>query len=110
MTWAGTTAKHPSVSSIGALIFSAIPTAIVIFVMAWQAVDEKYDMVLWRGLVAPLGKINPQGAARILAALFEEDWGEYPAPHTDEDDTCLCPDHRSMRRQAITGEESGEWP
>jgi hypothetical protein len=49
--------------------------------------------------------VNERGAARMLASLFGEDWGEYPAPHTDEDDTCQCPDHRRMRAaRTETGE------
>jgi hypothetical protein len=26
-----------------------------------------------------------------------EDWGDYPLPHYDEEDTCRCPDHVAMR-------------
>lgn len=36
--------------------------------------------------------------SRMLASLFSEDWGDYPEPHTDEDDSCMCPDHKLMRR------------
>jgi hypothetical protein len=34
-------------------------------------------------------------------------WGDYPAPHYDEDDDCQCPDH-SAQRHAREGRHN--WP
>lgn len=41
--------------------------------------------------------VSMEVGARMLARMLGENWGDYPRPHYDEDDTCLCPDHRRMR-------------
>jgi hypothetical protein len=35
-------------------------------------------------------------------------WGDYPAPHYDEDDECQCPDHIAMRIDRAQVPE-GDW-
>jgi hypothetical protein len=49
----------------------------------------------------PLPELPPQGPPWGPAEPPERprpaSWGAYPAPHTDEDDSCRCPDHATMR-------------
>jgi hypothetical protein len=44
---------------------------------------------------------NQDVLSEVAADLLPigEDWGGYPAPHYDEDDCCMCPDHKAMRRE-----------